>query len=276
MGFFRSNKVLHLRIRMPNDIDGLMRIMDILGKTDSAAIQFIDMSKDIPDPRKSFSSMLKRVDQMEIKTTQFMNYASEFNIKIYLYKTYDKFIEDIETDINLKGLTYSSYFDFIETEVIENERKILDLIESHQKMKEDLEIELEKKLVFEKYFKMTGGLLDAYDLRQKANTDSLISFMGVIRADDEIKMNRMIIRMGRGRAIATFFDMEIPQYLSFNIINKNDEKKIFIVIFPAEAKEYLMKKMLQICEILSASHYNPPENETKEEILRNLEKKNRR
>ena len=259
MGFFRSNKVLHLRIRMPNDIDGLMRIMDILGKTDSAAIQFIDMSKDIPDPRKSFSSMLKRVDQMEIKTTQFMNYASEFNIKIYLYKTYDKFIEDIETDINLKGLTYSSYFDFIETEVIENERKILDLIESHQKMKEDLEIELEKKLVFEKYFKMTGGLLDVYDLRQKANTDSLISFMGVIRADDEIKMNRMIIRMGRGRAIATFFDMEVPQYLSFNIINKNDEKKIFIVIFPAEAKEYLMKKMLQICEILSASHYNPPE-----------------
>ena len=273
MGFLRSNKVLHLRIRMPNDIDGLMRIMDIFGQADSAAIQFIDMSKDVPDSKKSFSSMLKRVEQMETKTTQFMNYASEFNIKIYLYKSYDKFIEDIETDINLKGLTFSSYFDFIETEVIENERKILDLIESHQKMKEDLEIELEKKLVFEKYFKMTGGLLDAYDLRQKANTDSLISFMGVIRADDEIKMNRMIIRMGRGRAIATFFDMDIPQYLSFNILNKFDEKKIFIVIFPAEAKEYLMKKMLQICEILSASHYIPPENETKEEILRNLEKK---
>ena len=34
-----------------------------------------------------------------------------------------------------------------------------------------------------------------------------------------------------------------------------------------------MKKMLQICDILSASHYIPPENETKEEILKNLEKK---
>ena len=32
MSFFRSNKVLHLRIRMPSDIDGIMRIMDILGK----------------------------------------------------------------------------------------------------------------------------------------------------------------------------------------------------------------------------------------------------
>jgi len=123
MGFFRSNKILHLRIRMPNDIDGLMRIMDILGKAEFSAIQFIDMSKEIPDSKKSFSSMLKRVEQMETKTTQFMNYASEFQIKVYLYKNYDKFIEDIETDINLKGLTFSTYFDYIETEVIENERK---------------------------------------------------------------------------------------------------------------------------------------------------------
>ena len=273
MGFFRSNKILHLRIRMPNDIDGLMRIMDIFGKADIAAIQFINLTKDIPDSKKSFTSMLKRVEQMEIKTTQFMDYASEFQIKIHFYKNYDKFIEDIENDINIKGLTFSTYFDYIESEVIENEKKILDLIESHQKMKEDLEIELEKKLVFEKYFKMTGGLLNNYDLKQKANSDSLISFMGVIRADDEIKMNRMILRMGRGRAIATFFDMDIPQYISYNVLKKKDEKKIFIVIFPTEAKEYLMKKMLQICDILSASHYIPPENETKEEILRNLEKK---
>ena len=273
MGFFRSNKILHLRIRMPNDIDGLMRIMDIFGKADNAAIQFIDLTKDIPDSKKSFSSMLKRVEQMEIKTTQFMDYAGEFQIKIHFYKNYDKFIEDIENDLNMKGLTFSTYFDYIETEVIENEKKILDLTESHQKMKEDLEIELEKKLVFEKYFKMTGGILNAYDLKQKANSDSLVSFMGVIRADDEIKMNRMIIRMGRGRAIATFFDMDIPQYLSSNLLKKKDEKKIFIVIFPTEAKDYLMKKMLQICDILSASHYIPPENETKEEILKNLEKK---
>ena len=273
MGFFRSNKVLHLRIRMPNDIDGLLRIMDILGKAEFSAIQFIDMSKEIPDSKKSFSSILKRVDQMETKTTRFINYASEFQIKIYYYKSYDKFIEDIEADMNIKDLTYSTYFDNIETEVIENERKILELIESHQKMKEDLEIEIEKKLVFEKYFQMTGGLLTNIDLKQNMNSDSIITFMGVIRADDEIKMNRMIIRMGRGRAIATFFDMDVQQYLSFNIIDKNTEKKIFIVIFPAEAKEYLIKKMLQICDILSASHYVLPQDETKEEIIRNLEKK---
>ena len=279
MSFFRSNKVLHLRIRMPSDIDGIMRIMDILGKHETESLQFIDLTKEIPDSQKSFSKMLKRVEQMEIKTTQFMNYASEFNVKIYFYKNYEKFIDDIENDISKKNLSLSTYFDNLEIEIVESEKKIMELIESHQKMKEELIIELEKKLVFEKYFKMTGGMLNIFDLKKKPNFDSISYFMGVIRADNEIKMNRMILRMGRGRAISTFFDFEIPQHLISDSHNfsKNkfisEEKKIFIVIFPSEAREYLIKKMIQICDILSANHYIIPENKTKAEIMRNLEKK---
>ena len=155
MGFFRSNKVLHLKIRMPSDIEGLMRIMDLFGKTEIEALQFIDLTKDDLESKKSFSAMLKRVEQMEIKANQFFNFANEFQQKIYNYKDYDKFLEDLENDISLKELSLSSYFDYIEAEIIDNERKIMDLIESYQKMKEDLIIELEKKLVFEKYFKMT-------------------------------------------------------------------------------------------------------------------------
>ena len=273
MGFFRSNKVLHLKIRMPNDIEGLMRIMDLFGKHEIEAVQFIDLTKDDLESKKSFTSMLKRVEQMDIKTSKFFNYANEFQQKIYRYPNYQKFIEDLENDISLKDLSLSTYFDYIESEINDNERKILDLIESYQKMKEDLIIELEKKLVFEKYFKMTGGLLDAFNLKEKANADSLVSFMGVIRAEDEIKMNRMILRCSHGRAIATFFDFVYPREISFDFIrNDKEEKKIFIVIFPAQAKEYLLKKMLQICDILSSSHYIPPENETKEEIMRDLDR----
>ena len=274
MGFFRSNRVLHLKIRMPSDIEGLMRIMDSFGKTEIEALQFIDLTKDDLESKKSFSAMLKRVEQMEIKTNKFFNFANEFQQKIYKYNNYERFIEDLETDISLKDLSLSSYFDYIEAEIIDNERKIMDLIESYQKMKEDLIIELEKKLVFERFFKMTGGLLDVYDLQEKANSNSLISFMGVIKAEDEIKMNRKILRCSHGRAIATFFDFIYPKDLSFEFIkNDKEEKKIFIVLFPSEAKEYLLKKLLQICDVLSCSHYIPPENETKEEILRNLDKK---
>ena len=273
MGFFRSNKVLHLKIRMPSDIEGLMRIMDLFGKSEFEAIQFIDLMKDELESKKSFTGMLKRVEQMEIKTNQFFNFANEFQQKIYRYTNYEKFIEDLENDLNLKELSLSSYFDYIEAEINDNERKIFDLIESFQKIKEDLMVELEKKLVFEKYFKMTGGLLDAYELQEKANSNSLISFMGVIKAEDEIKMNRMIIRSGRGRAIATFFDFVYPKDITFDFIkNDKEEKKIFIVIFPSEARNYLLKKLLQICDILACSHYIPPENETKEEIMRDLDR----
>ena len=273
MGFFRSNKILHLKIRMPSDIDGLMRIMDLFGKHEIEAVQFIDLTKDDLESKKSFTSMLKRVEQMDIKTTKFFNYANEFQQKIYRYPNYQKFIEDLENDISLKDLSLSTYFDFIEAEINDNERKILDLIESYQKMKEDLLIELEKKLVFEKYFKMTGGLLDSFNLKEKANADSLVSFMGVIRAEDEIKMNRMILRCSHGRAIATFFDFVYPRDITFDFVrNDKEEKRIFIVIFPSQAKEYLLKKMLQICDILSSSHYIPPENESKEEIMRNLDR----
>ena len=59
MGFFRSNKVLHLRIRMPNDIEGLMRIMDILGKTEIEALQFIDLTKEVPDSKKKLFINIK-------------------------------------------------------------------------------------------------------------------------------------------------------------------------------------------------------------------------
>ena len=138
MGFFRSNKVLHLKIRMPSDIDGLMRIMDLFGKTEIEALEFIDLMKDELDSKKSFTAMLKRVEQMEIKTNQFFNFANEFQQKIYKYTSYEKFIDDLETDISLKELSLSSYFDYIESEINDNERKILDLKESYQKMKEDL------------------------------------------------------------------------------------------------------------------------------------------
>ena len=274
MGFFRSNKVLHLKIRMPSDIDGLMRIMDMFGKTDIEAIQFIDLTKNEPESQKSFASMLKRVEQMEIKANQFFVFAERFQVKVYKYTNYQKFIEDLENDIALKDLSLTTYFDYIESEILDNERKILDLIDSYQKIKEDIMIELEKRLVFEQYFKMTGGLLDSIDLQERVNTDSLLSFMGVIRAEDEIKMHRMVLRGGRGRAIATFFDLVYPKDIIFDFIrNDKEEKKIFIIIYPSDAKNYLMKKLLNICDILTCSHYIPPENETKEEILRNLDKK---
>ena len=108
---------------MPSDIEGLMRIMDIFGKLEEESLQFIDLTKKDPESKKSFGAMLKRVEQMEIKTNQFFNYANEFQQKIYQYTNYEKFIQDLNEDISLKELSLSSYFDYIESEINDNERK---------------------------------------------------------------------------------------------------------------------------------------------------------
>ena len=49
--------------------------------------------------------------------------------------------KNLQKILSLKDLSLSTYFDYIEAEINDNERKILDLIESYQKMKEDLLIE---------------------------------------------------------------------------------------------------------------------------------------
>ncbi len=68
---------------------------------------------------------------------------------------------------------------------------------------------------------------------------------GVIKADDEIRMKRMVFRMSRGRAIPQFYEM-----------GKNVEtmKKIFIVFFQAaEESNFLKGKLIKICDIFQAS-----------------------
>ena len=246
--------------------------MDVLGKLEIDALQFIDLSSEELESNKSFTSMLKRCEQMEIKTNHFYTYAEKFEQKIYKYTDYQKFIFDLENDISNKEISLSSYFDVIESEIFDNERHILELIDSYQKIKEDLLIELEKKLVFEKFYEMTGGAFGSFNFQESGNPGTLQTFMGVIRAEDEIKMNRMVLRSSRGRAIATFFELVYPPEITFQFTkNYKDDKKIYIIIFPSEAKEYLLKKMLQICDLLSGSHYLQPEFQTKEEVLHDLD-----
>ena len=205
MGLFRSDKILHLKIRMPGEIEGAIRIMDAFGRLEFDVIEFIDLNKDDLEAKKNFGPMIKRCENLEIKINNIIKYANTFHQIIYNYIKYEDFINDLDYDINIRDLSLNSYFDFIENEILEGERKILDLIEAYEKIKEDLVIELEKKVVFEKYFYVTGGLNNNnIDIINPNN--SLLHLMGIIKSTDEIKMNRMVLRASRGRAMITFFD----------------------------------------------------------------------
>ena len=270
MGLFRSDKVSHLKIRMPGEIEGAVRIMDIFGRLEFDAIEFIDLNKDDLEAKKNFAPMIGRCETLSIKINNIIKCAFDFHQPIFKYTKYENFINDLDNDKEKRQLTLNSYFDYLENEILEGEKKILDLIEAYQKIKEDLVIELEKKIVFEKYYYVTGGINQNSNIMMPNNT--LLPLMGIIKATDEIKMNRMVLRASRGRAMITFFDFIYPSNLSFDFAkNQKIEKKIFIIFYPIDGRDYLLKKLLMICDLLYASKYNPPDENDNKSALTQLD-----
>ena len=277
MGVFRSEEVLHLKLRMPGDIESSVRIMDALGRIEPDAIEFIDLTKDDIEAKKNFQPMIKRCEEMENKISNFIKCSNDFNQKYFSYSSYIHFIKDLENDQMSRDLSFGSYFDVVESEIIDSEKKIIDLIDAYQKIKEDLVIEIEKKCVYEKFYSITSSLnfnqvsSGSNNSSGIVHNSSLLNIMGIINATDDIKMNRMVLRCSRGRAMTTFFDFVYPSDLAFDFTkNKKIVKKIFIIFYPSEGREVLKKKLLQICDVLSASRYSPPEEAERQMVIDNL------
>ena len=94
-------------------------------------------------------------------------------------------------------------------------------------------------------------LIDDYDVSE------LNFISGIIRAEDDMRMKRMIFRASRGRALPTFFDLTVEDKLTQQKI----EKKIFTIFVQGGAENFLGKKIIQICDIFGASRYTIPKKE---------------
>ena len=114
MGVFRSEEILHLKLRMPGNVEDSVKLMDALGRLETDAIEFIDLNKDNIDTKKNFSPMLKRCEDMETKIKNFIRFATDFKQKIFPYISYSKFIADISVDQSHRDLNFGSYFDCVE------------------------------------------------------------------------------------------------------------------------------------------------------------------
>ena len=77
MGVFRSEEILHLKLRMPGDIESSVRIMDAFGKIEQDAIEFIDLTKDDIEAKKNFQPMIKRCEEMENKISNFIKCSND-------------------------------------------------------------------------------------------------------------------------------------------------------------------------------------------------------
>lgn len=148
---------------------------------------------------------------------------------IYKYSSFAEFINDLEKDERLRDRKYgATYFDLLESEITEEEKKINELMESYNHINENLENLIEKKSVFDKssqLFLSEGdrNINDRYsapigmDNLEEGFRSDLNFIAGVIKSEDDLRMKRMIFRVSRGRAIPTFFDLCVENKITVRI-----------------------------------------------------------
>ena len=299
--------MIHKKIRIPRE--SANEILLALGSLQDA-IEFEDMTKNDLDAKKNFSDIVKRCDECRKKIDDFIRISFDFHIRFFNYKTFNEFKSDLDKDMKERDKKFgSTYFDLLENEVNENDRKINELVDSHTQIRDDLVTLIEKKHVLLKASELIRNNIAYGDFSEseagengiKQSSTSNLSFMtGVVNAEYELKMKRMIFRISRGHAVTTFYNLDInndeylltssvrqrgfsfventpnqqkklPQLSSIiqsnEIDNFNTNKRIFTIIFTGGEEGILLQKILKVCEIFQASRYPVPKNsEIKDEI----------
>ena len=133
----------HKKIRIPSE--SANEIMRALGGLKNA-IEFEDLTKDDIEAKKSFGEMIKRCDQMKKKIYDYNRICFDFHLPFINYKTFEEFNEDLQQDMQNRDKKFgSTYFDLIENEIFDNDRRLNELVDSHSQMRDDLVSLIEKK-----------------------------------------------------------------------------------------------------------------------------------
>ena len=288
--------MVHKKIRIPKE--SAIEVMEELGKLDDC-IQFVDLNTHDFEERKNFGNLIERCDESLKNIQMFENMCKLYEQTIDKYKDYESFKLDLETDMrNMDKNIGSTYFDLLENEVAENNRKLKELVESYNSVNEQLTNLIEKKSVYDKSSELILSQLNTYKVPKKQNifdglespnsveqilkleenkkSSSLLDdyevselnfISGIIRAEDDMRMKRMVFRASRGRAIPTFFDLTMEDKLT----QQKVEKKIFNIFIQGGGQNILANKIKQICDIFSASIFTIPKREDLPSAINNVQ-----
>lgn len=269
---FRSMTMKHKKIRIPRD--HAVEIMNELGKIKDG-VEFLDLNKHLMEGQKNFFGMSKRCDENDKRINNVERICDRYGKVFVKFSSYEQFIQDLELEEKAAKRNNLIFFDAIEHEIIEDEKKMTELISSFDSIADNLDFIKEKKAVYDKISQLIlSGNGEMFDLkRSKTGSSSddeigsafsgIQTIAGVVRAEDEIKMKRMILRISRGRATPTFFDLEIKASASKDKLLK----KIFTIFFPTGQDNVMFQKIIKVCEIYGASRFPlPRSDEMKNEI----------
>ena len=290
MGLLKGEEIVHKKIRMPGHIPRAIKILEKIGSFEEDVMEFIDLTENDLEAKKSFFPLIRRCENMEIKLNSLETFADEFNIPIDNYKTYSEFKNALNQDQQKRQIKDNTYFDYVESEILEENKTICDLYESYNKIKENLMIEIQRKITLEKYFSLTAATIIDQNNPKKSSgrkkslnnednnnfgnfisnnlnqsgmsnisVDSIIRenqyepITGLCFAYDELRMKRMIFRVSRDKVLCTFFDAEFPDEFK-----PKEPMKIFVMFCPKI--DYLIAKMLKVCDVYNCPRFDIPDN----------------
>ena len=284
MGLLKGEQIVHKKIRMPSHIPKAVKILEKIASLEDPVLEFIDINENNLEAKKSFLPLIKRCENMEVKLNYLEKFANEFNIPIEHYKEYNEFKTALSKDQAKREVKDNTYFDFTENEILEEYKTICDLYESYNKIKENLIIEIQRKITLEKYFSLTAATIieqnnprsrkksiPAYESNKNiinnvlnqsisnASVDSIVRenqyepITGLCYASDELRMKRMIFRVSHDKVLCTFFEAEFPEEF-----NPKEPMKIFVMFCPKI--DYLIAKMIKVCEVYNCPRFDIPEN----------------
>ena len=289
MGLLKGEQIVHKKIRMPSHIPKAIKILEKIASLEDPILEFIDITENDLEAKKSFTPSIKRCENIEVKLSALEKFAYEFNIPIDHYKEYKEFKNALNRDQQKRQIKDNTYFDFTENEILEEYKTICDLYESYNKIKENLMIEIQRKITLEKYFSLTAAtIIDQNNphgkrksinnniinsqesnknvinniLNQSASNASVDSIVrenqyepitGLCFACDELRMKRMIFRVSHDKVLCTFFDAEFPEEFT-----PKEPMKIFVMFCPKI--DYLIAKMIKVCEVYNCPRFDIPDN----------------
>ena len=154
--------------------------------------------------------------------------GDQYELAVRKYTNFDRFLNDLELDINQRKIKTDDYFDTIEAEINEDGKKLKEQIEVYQTTSENFEALIDKVSVYRKASQLSANV--SFNIVEKLDQDKINkmeenmiieegggmrisdsqfrNISGVVKAEDEMKMKRMIFRTSRGMAVPTFFDMD--------------------------------------------------------------------
>ena len=147
----------HKKIRIPKD--SAMEVMEVLGNIDDA-IQFDDLNKNDYSQRKNFMTLITRCEEADKRIMKFMKICETYSQPVNKYNSYQTFRIDLENDkdnIDKEKRYTSTYFDLIENQIIEDEKRLNELIESYNGTEDSLDSLIEEKSVFDKVSKLLSA-----------------------------------------------------------------------------------------------------------------------